>query len=161
MFFQPEKGGAFLWHQDYGYWYQNQCLTPDMGSVFMPVDRCTKENSCLQVNHQSVICDIIKICLNSSYLRVFLTYFSSHSHFFQTYFLRKTMNLAQSGIFLQLGYILLIFNTRYTLSGQARYSAHPYFQVLAGSHKMGRIEHYLMGDQSGADPDRVQLAKQR
>ena len=25
---------------------------------------------------------------------------------------------------------------------------------------MGRIEHYLMGNQSGADPDRVHLAKQ-
>jgi hypothetical protein len=81
MMKEPEIGGAHLWHQDYGYWYQNQCLTPDMGSVFMPVDKCTKQNSCLQ--------------------------------------------------------------------------------VLAGSHKMGRIEHYLMGDQSGADPRRVHLAEQK
>ena len=29
--------------------YQNGNLAPDMGSVFMPVDRCTRENSCLQV----------------------------------------------------------------------------------------------------------------
>jgi len=44
-----KTGGAHIWHQDYGYWYQNGCLFPDMGTVFLPVDRCTKENSCLQV----------------------------------------------------------------------------------------------------------------
>jgi len=79
MMKEAQTGGAHLWHQDYGYWYQNQCMTPDMGSVFMPVDKCTRSNSCLQ--------------------------------------------------------------------------------VLSGSHKMGRIDHYLMGDQSGADPQRVQIAK--
>jgi len=72
-------GGAHLWHQDYGYWYQNGCLFPDMGSVFMPVDKCTKQNSCLQ--------------------------------------------------------------------------------VLSGSHKLGRVDHYHIGGQSGADPERVELAK--
>ena len=72
-------GGAHLWHQDYGYWYQNGCLFPDMGSVFMPVDRCTRQNSCLQ--------------------------------------------------------------------------------VLAGSHKLGRVNHYNIAGQSGADLDRVALAK--
>ena len=30
--------------------YENGCMAPDMGSVFMPVDRCTRENSCLQVS---------------------------------------------------------------------------------------------------------------
>jgi len=79
MMKEARTGGAHLWHQDYGYWYQNGCMTSDMGSVFMPVDRCTRQNSCLQ--------------------------------------------------------------------------------VLAGSHKLGRVDHYLMGDQSGADPTRVQLAK--
>ena len=34
-------------------------------------------------------------------------------------------------------------------------------QVLVGSHLMGRMEHYLIADQSGADPHRVELAKQR
>ena len=42
-------GGAWAWHQDYGYWYQNGVLTPDLTSVFIAVDPCTKENGCLQV----------------------------------------------------------------------------------------------------------------
>ena len=29
---QPNIGGAWNWHQDYGYWYQNGCLYPDMAS---------------------------------------------------------------------------------------------------------------------------------
>ena len=81
MMKEPKTGGAHLWHQDYGYWYQNGILTPDMGSVFIPVDRCTRENSCLQ--------------------------------------------------------------------------------VLKGSHRMGRIDHFQIGDQSGADPGRVEAAKER
>src|SRR3954454_3413132 len=42
-------GGAWTWHQDYGYWYQNGVLFPDLVSVFIAVDPCTKENGCLQV----------------------------------------------------------------------------------------------------------------
>ncbi|XP_047738002.1 L-proline trans-4-hydroxylase isoform X2 [Hyalella azteca] len=49
MMKEAKTGGAFLWHQDYGYWYPNGCLRPDMGTVFMPVDACTEENGCLQV----------------------------------------------------------------------------------------------------------------
>jgi ectoine hydroxylase-related dioxygenase (phytanoyl-CoA dioxygenase family) len=72
---EPLTGGAWAWHQDYGYWYQNGCLFPDMASVMIAVDPCTKENGCLQ--------------------------------------------------------------------------------VLAGSHRLGRIEHGRYGDQTGADPERV------
>ena len=32
-------------------------------------------------------------------------------------------------------------------------------QVLAGSHQLGRVDHFLMGAQSGADPDKVEMAK--
>ena len=46
---QPRTGGAWNWHQDYGYWYQNGCLWPDMGSAFIAVDPNTRENGCLQV----------------------------------------------------------------------------------------------------------------
>ncbi len=46
---QPRVGGAWEWHQDYGYWYKNGCLFPDMLSVFIAVDPCTKENGCMQV----------------------------------------------------------------------------------------------------------------
>ncbi len=42
-------GGAWAWHQDYGYWYQNGCLYPHMASLFIAVDPCTRENGCLQV----------------------------------------------------------------------------------------------------------------
>jgi ectoine hydroxylase-related dioxygenase (phytanoyl-CoA dioxygenase family) len=46
---QPRVGGAWEWHQDYGYWYKNGCLFPDMLSVFLAVDPCTRENGCMQV----------------------------------------------------------------------------------------------------------------
>jgi hypothetical protein len=42
-------GGAWAWHQDYGYWYQNGVLFPDLTSAYIAVDRATKENGCLQV----------------------------------------------------------------------------------------------------------------
>ena len=78
---EPKVGGAWEWHQDYGYWYQNGCLWPDMASVFIAVDACTRENGCLQ--------------------------------------------------------------------------------VLRGSHLLGRIEHGTFGEQTGADPERVDAAAQR
>jgi ectoine hydroxylase-related dioxygenase (phytanoyl-CoA dioxygenase family) len=78
---QPKVGGAWEWHQDYGYWYQNGCLFPDMLSLYVAVDPATRENGCLQ--------------------------------------------------------------------------------VLRGSHKMGRIEHGLFGEQTGADPERVAVATER
>ena len=46
---QPRVGGAWEWHQDYGYWYKNGCLFPDMLSVFIAVDPCTRANGCMQV----------------------------------------------------------------------------------------------------------------
>jgi hypothetical protein len=68
-------GGAWAWHQDYGYWYQNGLLFPDLCSVMIAVDKATKVNGCLQ--------------------------------------------------------------------------------VIRGSHKMGRVNHVLSGDQAGADMERV------
>ena len=69
-------GGAWAWHQDYGYWYQNAVLFPDLTSAFIAVDPATRENGCMQ--------------------------------------------------------------------------------VIRGSHKIGRVEHQLKGDQAGADPTRVE-----
>jgi ectoine hydroxylase len=47
---EPYVGGAWEWHQDYGYWYHNGCLYPDlMASCMIAVDRATRENGCLQV----------------------------------------------------------------------------------------------------------------
>jgi ectoine hydroxylase len=42
-------GGAWTWHQDYGYWYQNGVLFPLLTSVFIAVDPATRENGCMQV----------------------------------------------------------------------------------------------------------------
>lgn len=42
-------GGAWAWHQDYGYWYQNGVLAPDLCSAFIAIDRATRDNGCLQV----------------------------------------------------------------------------------------------------------------
>jgi len=46
---EPFEGGAWEWHQDYGYWYNNGCLFPLMASVMVALDKCTRENGCLQV----------------------------------------------------------------------------------------------------------------
>jgi ectoine hydroxylase len=74
-------GGAWAWHQDYGYWYQNGVLTPDLCSVSIAVDTATKENGCMQ--------------------------------------------------------------------------------VLKATHKMGRVDHILTGEQAGADMERVNEARKR
>lgn len=78
---EPRIGGAWAWHQDYGYWYDNGCLLPLMASCMIAVDRATKENGCLQ--------------------------------------------------------------------------------VLKGSHQMGRMNHGPVGEQTGADPERVDAAVER
>ena len=78
---QPQEGGAWEWHQDYGYWYHNGCLYPDMASCYVAVDRAHRGNGCLQ--------------------------------------------------------------------------------VIRGSHRMGRIEHGRFGEQTGADPERVNAALER
>jgi ectoine hydroxylase-related dioxygenase (phytanoyl-CoA dioxygenase family) len=49
MLKEPRIGGAWEWHQDYGYWYNFGCLFPDMGSCMIAVDQATRVNGCLQV----------------------------------------------------------------------------------------------------------------
>ena len=46
---EPRVGGAWEWHQDYGYWYNNGCLYPDMGSCLIAIDAASQANGCLQV----------------------------------------------------------------------------------------------------------------
>jgi ectoine hydroxylase-related dioxygenase (phytanoyl-CoA dioxygenase family) len=75
------EGGAWEWHQDYGYWYNYGCLLPAMLSCLIAVDPARKENGCLQ--------------------------------------------------------------------------------VLKGSHSMGRVNHERINEQSMADPERVEVARQR
>jgi ectoine hydroxylase len=49
MLKEPLVGGAWEWHQDYGYWYHNGCLFPYLASCLIAVDRASKQNGCLQV----------------------------------------------------------------------------------------------------------------
>jgi ectoine hydroxylase len=42
-------GGAWAWHQDYGYWYHNGVLLPLLCSAFIAVDPATRQNGCIQV----------------------------------------------------------------------------------------------------------------
>ena len=46
---QPREGGAWEWHQDFGYWYNNGCLAPDMLSIWIALDKSNEANGCLQV----------------------------------------------------------------------------------------------------------------
>jgi ectoine hydroxylase-related dioxygenase (phytanoyl-CoA dioxygenase family) len=47
---EPKVGGAWEWHQDYGYWYKNEFLLPgQMMSVMVAITEANKENGCLQV----------------------------------------------------------------------------------------------------------------
>ncbi|MPY89978.1 MAG: phytanoyl-CoA dioxygenase family protein [Luteitalea sp.] len=42
-------GGAWAWHQDYGYWYHYGVLSPLLTSISIAVDPATRANGCLQV----------------------------------------------------------------------------------------------------------------
>ena len=47
---EPRVGGAWEWHQDYGYWYKNEFLLPDqMMSVMIAITKANKGNGCIQV----------------------------------------------------------------------------------------------------------------
>ena len=47
---EPKVGGAWEWHQDYGYWYKNEFLFPEqMMSVMIAITGANKANGCLQV----------------------------------------------------------------------------------------------------------------
>lgn len=47
---EPKVGGAWEWHQDYGYWYKNEFLLPDqMMSVMVAITEANQANGCLQV----------------------------------------------------------------------------------------------------------------
>jgi ectoine hydroxylase len=76
MLKMAQSGGAWEWHQDYGYWYNQGFAFPRMMSAFVALDPATQENGCLQ--------------------------------------------------------------------------------ILKGSHKLGRLEHGVVGDQTGADIERLE-----
>ena len=45
----PEGGGAWEWHQDYGYWYGDGCAYPRLASAMITIDEAMKVNGCLKV----------------------------------------------------------------------------------------------------------------
>ena len=45
MLKEPRVGGAWEWHQDYGYWYHNGCLFPYMASCLIAVDRANERSA--------------------------------------------------------------------------------------------------------------------
>ena len=49
MLKEPLEGGAWEWHQDYGYWYKNGCLYPYMASCLIALNQADRSNGCLQV----------------------------------------------------------------------------------------------------------------
>ena len=46
---EATKGGAWEWHQDYGYWYHDGCPYPRLASAMLALDEATRENGCLKV----------------------------------------------------------------------------------------------------------------
>ncbi len=47
---EPRIGGAWEWHQDYGYWYKNEFLFPDqMISIMIAITEANEQNGCMQV----------------------------------------------------------------------------------------------------------------
>lgn len=47
---EPKVGGAWEWHQDYGYWYKNEFLLPNqMVSIMVAITEANIANGCLQV----------------------------------------------------------------------------------------------------------------
>ncbi len=47
---EPKVGGAWEWHQDYGYWYKNEFLFPNqMLSIMVAITDASISNGCLQV----------------------------------------------------------------------------------------------------------------
>lgn len=45
----PGGGGTWVWHQDYGYWYQNGYLYPDLLTAAVPLTPLTAESGCLEL----------------------------------------------------------------------------------------------------------------
>jgi ectoine hydroxylase-related dioxygenase (phytanoyl-CoA dioxygenase family) len=46
---EARQGGAWEWHQDYGYWYDEGFAFPRLLSASIALDPATRENGCLEV----------------------------------------------------------------------------------------------------------------
>lgn len=47
----PKEGGVWNWHQDYGYWYKDYFLSPQMGTAYLAIDAQNSKlnNGCLKL----------------------------------------------------------------------------------------------------------------
>lgn len=50
---EAKQGGAWEWHQDYGYWYDQGFAFPRLISASIALDAATRENGCLEVLRSS------------------------------------------------------------------------------------------------------------
>jgi ectoine hydroxylase-related dioxygenase (phytanoyl-CoA dioxygenase family) len=46
---RPGSEGRWDWHQDYAYWYEEGCLSPNLLTCMVAVDPATRENGCVQL----------------------------------------------------------------------------------------------------------------
>ena len=44
-----EESGTLIWHQDYGGWYQDGCIRPDMLTCVIALSDATEESGCLRL----------------------------------------------------------------------------------------------------------------
>ena len=67
MLKEPSTGGAWMVHQDFGYWYRTGTLHPDqMMSCILAVDEASLENGCLEVRRTWCVC----VCGSCGMMRV-------------------------------------------------------------------------------------------
>ena len=45
----PHSDGKWDWHQDYGSWYREGCLRPEMLTITIAVDACDDTNGCMKL----------------------------------------------------------------------------------------------------------------
>ena len=48
-FKKPHSTGRWDWHQDYGSWYREGCLRPEMLSAMIAIDACSRDNGCVEL----------------------------------------------------------------------------------------------------------------
>ncbi|HEX4568944.1 MAG TPA: phytanoyl-CoA dioxygenase family protein [Dongiaceae bacterium] len=46
---KPGSAGRWDWHQDYGYWYEEGCLAPDMTTCMIAIDPTDRANGCVEL----------------------------------------------------------------------------------------------------------------
>jgi hypothetical protein len=46
---KPGSEGRWDWHQDYGYWYEEGCLAPDMTTCMIAIDPTDRANGCVEL----------------------------------------------------------------------------------------------------------------